>query len=246
MILSSHADPRQRDQRRQGDRRPVPPRRRGRALRHRRRARHRPRQAGGAQDAPVDRPARVVHPGARRVPPPRRTTPGWPRRWACADDNVLVCEDGDVSSMLTDDGVDARRARCRPATSTSTASSATSATACSATGGCSPRRASSSSSSPSTSQTGEIVTGPEIITRGWVYAPEAEDLLDEARERGAPTRSRRRSPNGATDFETLQRVRPPGRRPVRQRPHQAPPDDRPRRHGGLSRRPPRVPLEACR
>jgi ribonuclease J len=27
---------------------------------------------------------------------------------------------------------------------------------------------------------GEVITGPEIITRGWVYAPEAEDLLDEA------------------------------------------------------------------
>lgn len=27
-----------------------------------------------------------------------------------------------------------------------------------------------------------IVTGPEVITRGWVYAPEAEDLLDEAAE----------------------------------------------------------------
>jgi ribonuclease J len=25
-----------------------------------------------------------------------------------------------------------------------------------------------------------VLTGPEIITRGWVYAPEAEDLLDEA------------------------------------------------------------------
>jgi ribonuclease J len=25
-----------------------------------------------------------------------------------------------------------------------------------------------------------IVTGPEVITRGWVYAPEAEELLDEA------------------------------------------------------------------
>jgi ribonuclease J len=31
------------------------------------------------------------------------------------------------------------------------------------------------------SKTGEIVTGPEVITRGWVYAPEAEELLDEAR-----------------------------------------------------------------
>ena len=29
-------------------------------------------------------------------------------------------------------------------------------------------------------QTGKVLIGPEIITRGWVYAPEAEDLLDEA------------------------------------------------------------------
>ena len=32
-------------------------------------------------------------------------------------------------------------------------------------------------------QTGKVLTGPDIITRGWVYAPEAEDLLDEACER---------------------------------------------------------------
>ena len=73
-----------------------------------------------------------------------------------------------------------RPAGCRPATCTSTASSATSARACSATAGCWPRRAWSSSSSPSTSRRGKVLTGPEIITRGWVYAPEAEDLLDEA------------------------------------------------------------------
>ncbi len=30
------------------------------------------------------------------------------------------------------------------------------------------------------SETREVLTGPEIITRGWVYAPEADDLLDEA------------------------------------------------------------------
>ena len=30
-------------------------------------------------------------------------------------------------------------------------------------------------------QSGEIVAGPEIITRGWVHAPEAEDLLEEAK-----------------------------------------------------------------
>ncbi len=29
-------------------------------------------------------------------------------------------------------------------------------------------------------QTGKVLVGPEIITRGWVYAPEADDLLDEA------------------------------------------------------------------
>ena len=32
-------------------------------------------------------------------------------------------------------------------------------------------------------QTGKVLTGPEIITRGWVYAPEADDLLDEACDR---------------------------------------------------------------
>jgi ribonuclease J len=34
-------------------------------------------------------------------------------------------------------------------------------------------------------ESGKVLTGPEIITRGWVYAPEAEDLLDEACERVA-------------------------------------------------------------
>jgi ribonuclease J len=32
-------------------------------------------------------------------------------------------------------------------------------------------------------QTAKVLTGPDIITRGWVYAPEAEDLLDEACDR---------------------------------------------------------------
>ena len=31
------------------------------------------------------------------------------------------------------------------------------------------------------SRLGEIVTGPEIITRGWVHATEAEELIDDAR-----------------------------------------------------------------
>jgi ribonuclease J len=30
-------------------------------------------------------------------------------------------------------------------------------------------------------KSGDVITGPEIITRGWVYAPEAEKLLDEAK-----------------------------------------------------------------
>ena len=34
-------------------------------------------------------------------------------------------------------------------------------------------------------RTGEVVTGPEIVTRGWVYAPEAEDLLEDAVASGA-------------------------------------------------------------
>jgi ribonuclease J len=29
-------------------------------------------------------------------------------------------------------------------------------------------------------QSRRVLTGPEIITRGWVYAPEADDLLDDA------------------------------------------------------------------
>jgi len=31
-------------------------------------------------------------------------------------------------------------------------------------------------------ETGAIIMGPEIITRGWVHAPEAEDLLDQCAE----------------------------------------------------------------
>lgn len=34
---------------------------------------------------------------------------------------------------------------------------------------------------------GKVITGPEIITRGWVYAPEADALLDEGEARVAET-----------------------------------------------------------
>ncbi|MDQ6854881.1 MAG: ribonuclease J [Actinomycetota bacterium] len=51
---------------------------------------------------------------------------------------------------------------------------------------------------------GEIVTGPEIVTRGWVYAPEAEELLEDAK---AAVRESLEdaAQEGATDFETLRR-----------------------------------------
>src|SRR5713101_3805009 len=52
--------------------------------------------------------------------------------------------------------------------------------------------------------TGEVVTGPEIVTRGWVYAPEAEELLEEAK--AAVRASLQEAANeGAIDFETLRR-----------------------------------------
>jgi ribonuclease J len=52
--------------------------------------------------------------------------------------------------------------------------------------------------------TGEIVTGPEIVTRGWVYAPEAEGLLEDAKAvvRASIGEAAR---EGATDFETMRR-----------------------------------------
>ena len=120
-------------------------------------------------------------------------------------DHVLVCEDGD-SLELTDDGLDAarpgagrlplrRRHRRRRR----------------------PRRA---ARPPGAGRGGrgrggrhrrhrdrrKVITGPEIITRGWVYAPEAEDLLDEAcdavaeavKEALAQRRPRRRGAASAT------------------------------------------------
>jgi ribonuclease J len=49
-----------------------------------------------------------------------------------------------------------------------------------------------------------IVTGPEIVTRGWVYAAEAQDLLEEAAER---VRDELKSAfaEGASDLDALRR-----------------------------------------
>jgi ribonuclease J len=53
--------------------------------------------------------------------------------------------------------------------------------------------------------TGAIVTGPEVITRGWVYAPEAEPLLSECADevRRAIKEAFAEGPN---EIESIQRV----------------------------------------
>ena len=52
--------------------------------------------------------------------------------------------------------------------------------------------------------TGEVVTGPEIVTRGWIYEAEAEVLLEDAREAVRASLAEAAA-EGATDFETLRR-----------------------------------------
>lgn len=52
---------------------------------------------------------------------------------------------------------------------------------------------------------GEVLTAPEIITRGWVFAPEAEDLLEEARAAVIKGIEGELDQEGSTDFETLKR-----------------------------------------
>jgi ribonuclease J len=51
---------------------------------------------------------------------------------------------------------------------------------------------------------GELVTGPEIVTRGWVYAPEADELLEEAKAAVRQSLAEA-ADEGATDFETIRR-----------------------------------------
>jgi ribonuclease J len=52
--------------------------------------------------------------------------------------------------------------------------------------------------------TGKVITGPEIITRGWVYAPEADDLLDEAEDAVAAAVERALA-GGVRDVDALER-----------------------------------------
>jgi ribonuclease J len=53
-------------------------------------------------------------------------------------------------------------------------------------------------------KSGEVVTGPEIVTRGWVYAPEAEELIEEAKDAVRASLAEA-ADEGATDFDTLRR-----------------------------------------
>jgi len=53
-------------------------------------------------------------------------------------------------------------------------------------------------------ESGKVLTGPPIITRGWVYAPEAEDLLDEACDTVAAAVERALA-EGVRDPEGLER-----------------------------------------
>jgi ribonuclease J len=52
---------------------------------------------------------------------------------------------------------------------------------------------------------GEVVTGPEIVTRGWVYEAEANVLLEDARTAVKDALLEAAS-EGATDFDNLRRV----------------------------------------
>ncbi len=51
---------------------------------------------------------------------------------------------------------------------------------------------------------GEVLSPPEIVTHGWVYAPEAESLLEEARQRVVEALENA-ADEGNTDTETLKR-----------------------------------------
>ncbi len=53
-------------------------------------------------------------------------------------------------------------------------------------------------------RSGEVLTGPEIVTRGWVYEREAEELLEEARQAVLAALDTHSSESG-TDIERLKR-----------------------------------------
>ncbi|MFN8038904.1 MAG: ribonuclease J [Acidimicrobiales bacterium] len=119
------------------------------------------------------------------------------------DDDVVICEDGD-SVVLTDDGIE--RGERVPAGYLYVDGIVGDV----GTGVLRDRRVLAAEGVVVVivavdRETGAIITGPEVITRGWVYAPEAEDLLDDCAER---VRDAIKDAFGhdATDIESLQRV----------------------------------------
>jgi ribonuclease J len=52
--------------------------------------------------------------------------------------------------------------------------------------------------------TGEVVTGPEIVTRGWVWEKEAEGIIEDAKAAVRASLAEAAA-EGATDFDTLRR-----------------------------------------
>jgi ribonuclease J len=51
---------------------------------------------------------------------------------------------------------------------------------------------------------GEVVTGPEIVTKGWVHATEADELIEDAKAAVRASLAEA-ADEGATDFDTLRR-----------------------------------------
>ncbi len=83
------------------------------------------------------------------------------------------------------------------------------------------------------SQTGELVGGPDIVNRGFVYEEASQDILDEARERVVATIGETAGAR-VIDPSTLQHEHPPDARSLLQRGDTAQAGDPPRRHGSLT------------
>jgi ribonuclease J len=126
------------------------------------------------------------------------------RQMGIADDHVLVCEDGD-QVILSDEGVEVRR-RAVPAGYLYVDGIIGDVGA----GVLRDRRVLAEEGVVVVIvavdvTTGAIITGPEVITRGWVYAPEAEDLLDQCAE-AVRDAVKEAFQNDALEIEHLQRI----------------------------------------
>lgn len=102
------------------------------------------------------------------------------RQMGVADDHVMVCEDGD-QLVLTDDGI--TRGPGVPAGYLFVDGTGIGDVG---NGVLRDRRVLSEEGVVVVivavdARAGKVITGPEVITRGWVHAPEAEDLLEECR-----------------------------------------------------------------